>query len=152
MDKILVIEDHQSTKRGLVSTLKNLGFCVDDADDGLEGESMITGNRYDLILVDLMLPKMNGLELLKRVKEISPDTEVVVFTGHQTIDSAINAMKLGAYDYLIKPLDPQKIISTIYQAIERKSFVKISAHHVEPLVNHPCLLGRSRQMIEIFKL
>ena len=151
MNNILIIEDHQTTRKGLASLLKNSGYQVDEADNGLEAESMITGTRYDLILIDLFLPQVNGLKLLKKTKEIYPSTEVIIITGHETIDSAIHAMKLGAYDYLLKPLEPQKIINTINQAIEKKIFLKNSTNLIESPAGTPCFLGRSKQMIEIFK-
>jgi len=151
MNNILIIEDHQTTRKGLSTLLKNSGYLVDEADNGLEAESMITGNRYDLILIDIFLPQVNGLKLLKKTKEIYPGTEVIIITGHETIDSAIHAMKLGAYDYLLKPLDPEKIIATVDQAIEKKNFIKNTPHSMESHTGTPCLLGRSKQMIEIFK-
>jgi len=151
MNSILIIEDHQTTRKGLASLLKNSGYLVDEADNGLEAESMITGNRYDLILIDIFLPQVNGLKLLKKTKEIYPGTEVIIITGHETIDSAVHAMKLGAYDYLLKPLDPQKIIAAVDQAIEKKNFIKNPPHSMDSHAGTPCLLGRSKQMIEIFK-
>ncbi|MEW5803971.1 MAG: sigma-54 dependent transcriptional regulator [bacterium] len=150
MDNILIIEDHQNTRQGLTSLLRNSGYQVDEACNGFEAEAMITGTPYDLVLVDLLLPYMNGLEILKKVKEISPNTEVIVITGNESIDSAINSMKLGAYDYLLKPFEPQKIIDTVHHAIERKNFM--TRPPCEPLSGTPSLVGRSRQMVEIFKL
>jgi len=150
MDNILIIEDHQSTRQGLTSLLKNSGYQVDEAENGFEAEAMITGMPYDLVLVDLLLPYINGLDLLKKIKEISPDTEVIVITGNESVDSAINSMKLGAYDYLLKPFEPQKIIETVQHAIERKHFMRRSID--EDVSTPPSLVGRSRQMVEIFKL
>ncbi|MEW6382188.1 MAG: sigma-54 dependent transcriptional regulator [bacterium] len=150
MDNILIIEDHQSTRQGLTSLLKNSGYQVDEACNGFEAEAMITGMPYDLILVDLLLPYINGLDLLKKVKEISPNTEVIVITGNESIDSAINSMKLGAYDYLLKPFEPRRIIETVHHAIERRNFMKRSCG--ENYTGIPSLVGRSRQMVDIFKL
>ena len=150
MDNILIIEDHQSTRQGLTALLRNSGYQVDEACNGFEAEAMITGTPYDLVFVDLLLPYINGLELLKKVKEISPNTEVVVITGNESIDSAINSMKLGAYDYLLKPFEPQKIIDTVHHAIERRNFM--TRPPCESFAGTPSLVGRSRQMVEIFKL
>jgi len=150
MDNILIIEDHQSTRQGLTALLRNTGYQVDEACNGFEAEAMITGTPYDLVFVDLLLPYINGLELLKKVKEISPNTEVVVITGNESIDSAINSMKLGAYDYLLKPFEPQKIIDTVHHAIERRNFMTRPV--CESFAGTPFLVGRSRQMVEIFKL
>ena len=149
MNNILVVEDHQTTRKGLINLLQNSGYQVDSADDGLEAEAMITGNKYDLILVDLILPHINGLKILKKSKQIFPSTEVIVMTAHETINSAIHAMKLGAYDYLMKPLEPEKIIDIVNHAIERKEFLKTTDLCFS---NNSCLLGRSKQMIEIFKI
>jgi two-component system response regulator AtoC len=150
MDNILIIEDHQSTRQGLTALLRNSGYQVDEACNGFEAEAMITGTPYDLVFVDLLLPYINGLELLKKVKEISPNTEVVVITGNESIDSAIRSMKLGAYDYLLKPFEPQKIIDTVHRAIERRNFM--TRPPCESFASTPSLVGRSRQMVEIFKL
>lgn len=153
MNKILVIEDHQSTRKGLSSLLKQAGYTVDETDNGFEAESIVTSVPYDLILIDLILPQTNGLHLLKKIKEIFPSTEVIIMTGHETIESAILAMKLGAYDYLLKPIEPSKLLNSIHQAIERKIFLKTtSSAETTSTDHHNCLLGRSKQMIEIFKL
>ena len=104
MEKILVVEDKESMAQMLKETLETEDYEVIIAKDGAEGVKRIRESKVDLVLTDLKLPKKGGLEVLKTSKEENPLTPVIVMTAHGSIETAVNAMKLGAYDFIEKPL------------------------------------------------
>jgi DNA-binding NtrC family response regulator len=125
MSKILVIEDEASIRRVLKKIIseENDSYHVEEAEDGLLGMEMIKNNDYDLILCDIKMPKMDGVEVLEKVKKIKPEIPIVMISGHGDIDTAVNTMRLGAFDYISKPPDLNRLLNTVRNALEKKDLV-----------------------------
>ncbi|HUH29597.1 sigma-54 dependent transcriptional regulator [Gelidibacter sp.] len=125
MSKILVIEDEASIRRVLVKILseENDSYQVDEAEDGLSGLEKIKKEDYDLVLCDIKMPKMDGVEVLEAVKKIKPETTIVMISGHGDLDTAVNTMRLGAFDYISKPPDLNRLLNTVRIALDRKELV-----------------------------
>lgn len=111
--KILLIEDEKITRITLTNTLKKEGFDVVSCETGVEGLARIEKESFDVIVTDLRLPGMNGMDILKTVKEKYPETMVIIITAFATVETAVDALKIGAYDYLTKPFSPDKLLSTL---------------------------------------
>ncbi|MBO3097341.1 sigma-54-dependent transcriptional regulator [Gelidibacter pelagius] len=125
MSKILVIEDEASIRRVLVKILseENDSYQVDEAADGLIGLEKIKKEDYDLVLCDIKMPKMDGVEVLEAAKKIKPETTIVMISGHGDLDTAVNTMRLGAFDYISKPPDLNRLLNTVRIALDRKELV-----------------------------
>ena len=125
MSKILVIEDEAAIRRVLVKILseENDKYQVEEAEDGLIGIEKIKNDDYDLILCDIKMPKMDGVEVLEAVKKIKPEIPIVMISGHGDLDTAVNTMRLGAFDYISKPPDLNRLLNTVRNALDRKELV-----------------------------
>ncbi len=108
--RVLVVDDEEVVRLGYRRVLSGDGFTVMAAEDGAEALSLMAGRRFDVVLLDLRMPGMDGLALLRAIKERWPECEVVVVTGYPSIESAKEAVRLGAYDYLMKPVVPDAVI------------------------------------------
>ncbi len=111
--KIMLVEDEKITRKTLTDILKKENYEVDSFSDGTEAFNYLGNNYYDVIITDLRLPGINGLEILKKTKEISPKTIVIIITAFATVETAIESLKLGAYDYLLKPFSPEQLLSIL---------------------------------------
>jgi DNA-binding NtrC family response regulator len=125
MSKILVIEDEASIRRVLKKIIseENDAYDVVEAEDGLMGLEMIKNNDYDLVLCDIKMPKMDGVEVLEKAKKIKPEIPIVMISGHGDLDTAVNTMRLGAFDYISKPPDLNRLLNTVRNALENKVLV-----------------------------
>ena len=125
MSKILVIEDEAAIRRVLVKILseENSKYQVEEAEDGLAGIEKVKKEDYDLILCDIKMPKMDGVEVLEAVKKIKPEIPMVMISGHGDLDTAVNTMRLGAFDYISKPPDLNRLLNTVRNALDRKELV-----------------------------
>ncbi|GAA3618474.1 sigma-54-dependent transcriptional regulator [Flavivirga jejuensis] len=125
MPKILVIEDEAAIRRVLVKILseENDTYQVEEAEDGLVGIEKIKNDDYDLILCDIKMPKMDGVEVLEAVKKIKQETPIVMISGHGDLDTAVNTMRLGAFDYISKPPDLNRLLNTVRNALDKKELV-----------------------------
>ncbi|WP_299606599.1 sigma-54 dependent transcriptional regulator [uncultured Aquimarina sp.] len=125
MAKILVIEDEAAIRRVLVKILseENDKYEVFEAEDGLAGIDMIKSDDYDLVLCDIKMPKMDGVEVLEAAKKIKPEVPMVMISGHGDLDTAVNTMRLGAFDYISKPPDLNRLLNTVRNALDRKELV-----------------------------
>jgi len=125
MSKILVIEDEAAIRRVLVKILSEESdkYEVDEAEDGLLGIEKIKKEDFDLILCDIKMPKMDGVEVLEAVKKIKPEIPIVMISGHGDLDTAVNTMRLGAFDYISKPPDLNRLLNTVRIALDRKELV-----------------------------
>jgi len=125
MAKILVIEDEASIRRVLVKILseENKNYQLEEAEDGLIGIEKIKDEEYDLVLCDIKMPKMDGIEVLEAIKKIKPEVPVVMISGHGDLDTAVNTMKMGAFDYISKPPDLNRLLNTVRNALDRKELV-----------------------------
>ncbi|MDO1499980.1 sigma-54 dependent transcriptional regulator [Winogradskyella maritima] len=125
MKKILIIEDEAAIRRVLVKILSEESddYSVEEAEDGLAGIEKIKKDDYDLVLCDIKMPKMDGVEVLEAVKKIKPETPMVMISGHGDLDTAVNTMRLGAFDYISKPPDLNRLLNTVRIALDRKELV-----------------------------
>jgi DNA-binding NtrC family response regulator len=125
MSKILVIEDEAAIRRVLTKIIseENDAYNVEQAEDGLVGIEMIKNNDYDLVLCDIKMPKMDGVEVLEKAKKIKPEIPMVMISGHGDLDTAVNTMRLGAFDYISKPPDLNRLLNTVRNALDRKVLV-----------------------------
>jgi len=125
MPKILVIEDEAAIRRvlGKILSEENDTYKVEEAEDGLQGLEKIKNDDYDLVLCDIKMPKMDGVEVLEAVKKIKPEIPIVMISGHGDLETAINTMRLGAFDYISKPPDLNRLLNTVRNALDRKVLV-----------------------------
>lgn len=125
MANILLIEDESAIRRvlGKILTEENKDYVVTEAVDGLEGIELIRDNDYDLVLCDIKMPKMDGVEVLEAMKKIKPEIPIVMISGHGDLDTAVNTMRLGAFDYISKPPDLNRLLNTVRNALDKKSLV-----------------------------
>ncbi|WP_418262286.1 sigma-54-dependent transcriptional regulator [Flavobacterium faecale] len=125
MPKILIIEDEAAIRRVLSKILseENDSYEVEEAEDGSIGFEKIKNNDYDLVLCDIKMPKMDGVEVLEAVKKIKPEIPMVMISGHGDMETAINTMRLGAFDYISKPPDLNRLLNTVRNALDRKQLV-----------------------------
>jgi DNA-binding NtrC family response regulator len=125
MSKILIIEDEAAIRRVLVKILSEESdtYKVTEAEDGLAGIELIKKEDYDLVLCDIKMPKMDGVEVLEAAKKIKPEVPIVMISGHGDLDTAVNTMRLGAFDYISKPPDLNRLLNTVRIALDRKELV-----------------------------
>ncbi|WP_291120303.1 sigma-54-dependent transcriptional regulator [Flavobacterium sp. UBA6135] len=125
MPKILIIEDEAAIRRVLTKILseENDTYQVEEAEDGLSGIEKIKNEDYDLVLCDIKMPKMDGVEVLEAVKKIKPEIPMVMISGHGDLETAVNTMRLGAFDYISKPPDLNRLLNTVRNALDRKQLV-----------------------------
>lgn len=120
---ILIIDDEKAIRKTLSEILSFEGFVIDEAADGVEGVKKIKENNYDCILCDIKMPKMDGMEVLEQSKELKPDIPFIVISGHGNIETAVEAVKKGAFDFISKPPDLNRLLITIRNAMDKKSLV-----------------------------
>lgn len=125
MPKILIIEDEAAIRRVLTKILSEESdtYKVEEAEDGLSGIEKIKNEDYDLVLCDIKMPKMDGVEVLEAIKKIKPEIPVVMISGHGDLETAINTMRIGAFDYISKPPDLNRLLNTVRNALDRKQLV-----------------------------
>ncbi|MEM7382540.1 MAG: sigma-54 dependent transcriptional regulator [Bacteroidota bacterium] len=125
MSKILVIEDEAAIRRVLVKILseENDTYKVEEAEDGVKGLELIKKNDYDLALCDIKMPKMDGVEVLEAARKLKPEIPFIMISGHGDLDTAVNTMRLGAFDYISKPPDLNRLLTTVRNALDRKELV-----------------------------
>lgn len=125
MSKILIIEDEAAIRRVLTKILSEESdtYKVDEAEDGLQGLEKIKNEDYDLVLCDIKMPKMDGEEVLEAVKKIKPEIPMVMISGHGDLETAVNTMRLGAFDYISKPPDLNRLLNTVRNALDKKQLV-----------------------------
>ncbi len=123
MSNILIIDDEKAIRKTLSEILSYEGYKMDEAGDGEEGLKKFREKDYDVILCDIKMPKMDGIEFLEKAKEANPDTPIIMISGHGTIETAVEAVKKGAYDYISKPPDLNRLLITIRNAMDKTSLV-----------------------------
>lgn len=125
MSKILIIEDEAPIRRVLTKILseENDTYLVQEAEDGLQGIELVKNEDFDLILCDIKMPKMDGVEVLEAIKKIKPEIPMVMISGHGDLETAIQTMRLGAFDYISKPPDLNCLLNTVRNALDKKQLV-----------------------------
>ena len=149
MAKLLIIDDEKSIRRTLREILEYEKYLVDEAADGIEGIAMIQKNKYDVVLCDIKMPKMDGIEVLDKIMQMSPETAVVMVSGHGNIETAVEAVKKGAFDFIAKPLDLNRLLVTIRNAMDKTTLVletKILKKKVSKTFD---MIGASKAIVQI---
>jgi two-component system response regulator PilR (NtrC family) len=153
--KILIVEDEKSMREVLKILLEGENYQVTPASDGLEGLSYIEKDIFDLVITDMKMPKVDGFEFLRKTKEISPNTLVIMITAFGTTETAIEAMKMGAYDYINKPFKIDEIRLIVKKAIEKKRLseeLALLREKVKTSYSLENIIGRSPKMQELFTM
>ena len=119
-ERVLIVEDDGATRSGLTELVRTWGFMAEAAADGEEGLDKITTFRPSIVVTDLVMPRKTGLELLEALRDIDPAIAVILLTAQGTVESAVEAIRIGAYDYLTKPVDPQRLRILLDKAAERQ--------------------------------
>ena len=154
MHKLIVIDDDRSIRHLVSSIFKDSDVSVLTAGTVAEGLSLLSEESPDVVLLDIMLPESSGLDAVKRIQEIDARLPIIFITGGGTSDTAIEAMKVGAYDYVLKPLDVQKVQALVRQAIEMRRLAHVPVSMPDKVNvddSSDLLVGRSPQMLEVYK-
>lgn len=156
MSKILIIEDEPAIRRVLTKILleESDTYSVDEAEDGAQGLEKVKSEDYDLILCDIKMPKMDGKELLEAVKKLKPEIPIVMISGHGDLETAVHTMRLGAFDYISKPPDLNRLLNTVRNALDRKKLVvenkilkkKVSKNY--EMIGESSAINHIKEMIE----
>ncbi|MCC6815388.1 MAG: sigma-54-dependent Fis family transcriptional regulator [Saprospiraceae bacterium] len=157
MAKILIVDDEQSIRRALRGILELEKYAVDEASDGLDCLVKLKQNQYDAIILDIKMPKMDGMEALEKVQQMASDVPIIMISGHATIDTAVEAVKKGAYDFISKPPDLNRLLITLRNAIDKSSLIsekkilqkKVSKTKVQEIVGESATIAKVRQTIEL---
>ncbi len=162
--RLLIIDDEENMCHMLASLLKNIGYIIDTATDGQEGLDKINQTQYDVILCDVKMPKLDGMELLKVAGKKIENTTVIMMSAYGTIDSAVAAMKLGAYDFISKPFKSDEIIHTLKKAEEREYLKRENyrlkehlskiekSYQPDSMDSFGTMVAKSKAMQSVFKL
>jgi DNA-binding NtrC family response regulator len=146
---ILVVDDEPSMRTTLSILLKRKGYRVSLAESGTEALPILAPGEFDMILTDLKMEGMDGIELLRRIKAVDPQVEVLIFTAYGTIATAVEAMKLGAYDYIGKPFEEEELLLKIARALERKALVREVQTLRQELQGQGRIVAASKEMREV---
>lgn len=151
MPKILIIEDEAAIRRVLVKILseENDTYSVEEAEDGLAGIEKIKKDDYDLVLCDIKMPKMDGVEVLEAAKKLKPEIPFVMISGHGDLDTAVNTMRLGAFDYISKPPDLNRLLNTVRIALDRKELVVENKMLKKKVSKNFEMVGNSKAIVHI---
>ena len=149
MQSILVIDDERAIRKTLAEILSFEGFTVDEAADGAEGVKKIKENNYDCILCDIKMPKTDGMEVLELARNEKPDTPVIMISGHGNIETAVEAVKKGAFDFISKPSDLNRLLITIRNAMDKKSLVTETKQLRKRISKSNEMVGASDGMLKI---
>jgi len=154
MPKVLIIDDEQSIRNSLREVLEYEDFSVEEAADGMTGLSMLKKENYDAILCDIKMPKMDGIDVLDMALDAKPDSSFIMISGHGNIDTAVEAIKKGAFDYIPKPLDLNRLLVSVRNAIDRNSLIeetKVLKKKVKASSNVN-IVGESKAISEVLEM
>ncbi len=155
MPRILIVDDELSIRKSLSILLGKEGYRIDEVSNGKEAIEKINAETYDMVITDLKMEPVDGIDVLKKSKALSQATEVMVMTGYGTIESGVEAMKLGAYDYITKPFQNDDIIQKVNRALERKELsdkVKLLESQLREKYKFENIISSTNQMIEVLKM
>jgi two-component system nitrogen regulation response regulator NtrX len=154
MSNILIIDDEKAIRKTLSEILSYEGYKIDEAGDGEEGLKKFKEKSYDVVLCDIKMPKLDGIEFLDKAREANPDVPVIMISGHGTIETAVEAVKKGAYDYIAKPPDLNRLLITIRNAMDKTNLVaetkvlKRKVSKVEEMIGDSGPISRIKETIE----
>ncbi|MGB3590047.1 MAG: sigma-54 dependent transcriptional regulator [Nonlabens sp.] len=151
MPEILLIEDEAAIRRVLskILTEENKSYKVTEAQDGLEGMTLLKDNDYDLVLCDIKMPRMDGEEVLEAAMKIKPETPFIMISGHGDLDTAVNTMRLGAFDYISKPPDLNRLLNTVRNALDRNTLVVENKRLKKKVSRNYQMVGESELIVII---
>lgn len=149
MASILIIDDERAIRNVLKDILNNEGYTTDEATDGEEGLKKFKLANFDLVLCDIKMPKIDGIEFLQKAKEINADVPIIIISGHGNIETAVDAVKKGAFDYISKPPDLNRLLITIRNAMDKNSLVKETKVLKKKVAGIQEIIGQSAPIIKI---
>lgn len=152
MSKILVVDDERSIRNTLKDILEYEKYEVDLAEDGQKALEKVGSAEYDIILCDIKMPGLDGIEVLERLSEITPDTPVVMISGHGNIDTAVESIKKGAFDYIEKPLDLNRLLITIRNAMDKSNLVSETKILKKKVNKKYEIVGESKAITEVINM
>lgn len=153
--RILIVDDEEIVRRSCLRILGDGDYEVEAVQDGLEALKKIEASDYDVLILDIMMPNIDGLEVLRRVKETHPDIDIIMITGLSKIETAVRAMKLGAFDYLPKPFDPDELKLVVQRAFERRRLLggnSIPGSAADSRYHFENIIGSGPQMQNVYRL
>ncbi|MBN1823808.1 MAG: response regulator [Endomicrobiales bacterium] len=121
--RIMVVDNEDKICDIYKRVLVNEGYEVEACYDGDEAVQKVSENQYDLVITDIKMPKMSGFNVIKKTKELSPDTDVIVISGYATIDAVVKTVRMGAQDYIIKPFEICDLVTKVKKCLEKENFV-----------------------------
>jgi len=154
MADILIIDDEKAIRKTLIEILSFEGYKLDEAADGEEGLKKFKEKTYDVVLCDIKMPKLDGIEFLQKAGEINPDTPIIMISGHGNIETAVEAVKKGAYDFISKPPDLNRLLITIRNAMEKTTLVtetkvlKRKVSRVQEMIGGSAPIQKIRETID----
>lgn len=156
MAKVLIVDDEQSIRRTLREILEFERYKVDEASDGLECLVKLKRNQYDVVVMDIKMPKMDGMDALERIQLLAPDTPVVMISGHANIDTAVDAVKKGAFDFISKPPDLNRMLITLRNALDKSSLIsetkvlrkKVSKSKTQEIIGESASIKKVKEDID----
>lgn len=149
MAKILVIDDERAIRNSLKEILEYEKHEVTEAPDGMEALQLVEKEKFDLIFCDIKMPKMDGIEVLEKLQERQPDVPVVIISGHGNIDTAVEAIKKGAFDYISKPLDLNRMLITLRNALDRSNLITETRSLKKKIYRTTAMVGNSEGIVKI---
>ncbi|MHA7112053.1 sigma-54-dependent transcriptional regulator [Sunxiuqinia elliptica] len=152
MSKILVIDDERSIRNTLKDILEYEKYQVDLAEDGQQGIELIRKNEYDTVLCDIKMPGMDGIEVLQKIQILVPDVPVIMISGHGNIDTAVESIKKGAFDYIEKPLDLNRLLITIRNAMDKSNLITETKVLKKKVNKKYEIVGSSQAMQKIIEM
>jgi len=153
--RILVVDDEDIVIRSCRRVLGDGEFEVEAVQSGIEALKLLEDRQFDVVILDIMMPKMDGIQVLQRAKEAHPDLEVIMITGLSQVETAVRSMKLGAFDYLTKPFDPDELKLVVERALERRRLLQENLNlktEVSSKYRFESVVGASPRMQEVFRL
>lgn len=154
MATILIIDDEKSIRKTLTEILSYEGYKIEEAGDGEEGLKKFKDKTYDLVLCDIKMPKLDGIEFLEKAKQVNADVPIIVISGHGNIDTAVEAVKKGAYDYISKPPDLNRMLITLRNAMDKTTLVaetkvlKRRVSKVQPIIGESAPIKKIKETID----
>jgi DNA-binding NtrC family response regulator len=149
MSKILIIDDEKSIRYTLREILEYEKYVVEEAKDGEEGLEMITNNHYDVVLCDIKMPKMDGIELLDKIALLDKEVQIIMISAHGNIETAVEATKKGAFDFIQKPIDLNRLLITLKNAMERSSLVTETKVLKQKIAHKSEMVGLSEVILRV---
>src|SRR5690554_1262106 len=154
MSKILVVEDEAAIRRVLIKILteENDSYQVSEAEDGLKAMEFLKKEDFDLIICDIKMPKMDGVEVLQASKKIKPEVPFVMISGHGDLETAVNTMRYGAFDYISKPPDLNRLLNTVRNALDRNALVSENKRLKKKVSKNYQMIGESKEISFIIEI